>query len=215
MWIEGQIMDSFETADIVIYIQGKGIVLKEKSLLALDMVSKKVIAVGNDAEDFIKNPQENIKVVSPLRRGMIADYIVAVELLRLLLIKAWGKKPLIKPPISICVPKEITEVEKKAILDALYQSGAKEICITDIPMEQLLEELPNLPKNWQKVKTFIGITKEKPEYYIAEQISEILRYAKQEGISMEKVIEIFQEEAEKNNGRIPIDKKEICKYTET
>ncbi|MDE6914008.1 MAG: rod shape-determining protein [Lachnospiraceae bacterium] len=194
--MEEQHMDLFETADIVIYIKGKGVVVKEKSLLAYDMISKKVVAVGNDAEDMIKNPQENIKVISPLRRGMIADYVAAVELLRFLFIKAWGKKPLIKQPVSLCVPKEITDVEKKAFLDALYQSGAKELFITDIPMEQLLRELPNLPKNWQNVKTFISITKEKPECYIAEQIEEMLRYAGQEGIARERVKEIFFEKVE-------------------
>lgn len=189
-------MDLFETADIVIYIKGRGVVVKEKSLLAFDTISKKVVATGNDAEDMIRNPQENIEVISPLRRGMIADYTAAVELMRSLLQKAWGKKPLIKQPVSVCVPKEITDVEKKALLDVLYQSGAKELFITDISMEQLLRELPNLPKNQQNVKTFISITKETPERYIAEQIAEMLRYAGQEGISMERVNEIFQEKAE-------------------
>lgn len=107
-----------------------------------------------------------------------------------------GKKPLIKQPVSVCVPKEITDVEKKALLDVLYQSGAKELFITDISMEQLLRELPNFPKNQQNVKTFISITKETPERYIAEQIAEMLRYAGQESISMERVNEIFQEKAE-------------------
>ena len=189
-------MDLFETADIVIYIKGRGVVVKEKSLLAFDTISKKVVATGNDAEDMIRNPQENIEVISPLRRGMIADYTAAVELMRSLLQKAWGKKPLIKQPVSVCVPKEITDVEKKAVLDVLYQSGAKELFITDISMEQLLRELPNLPKNQQNVKTFISITKEIPERYIAEQIAEMLRYAGQEGISMERVNEIFQEKVE-------------------
>lgn len=189
-------MDLFETADIVIYIKGRGVVVKEKSLLAFDTISKKVVATGNDAEDMLRNPQENIEVISPLRRGMIADYMAAVELMRSLLQKAWGKKPLIKQPVSVCVPKEITDVEKKAVLDVLYQSGAKELFITDISMEQLLRELPNLPKNQQNVKTFISITKETPERYIAEQIAEMLRYAGQEGISMERVNEIFQEKAE-------------------
>lgn len=63
-------------------------------------------------------------------------------------------------------------------------------------MEQLLRELPNFPKNQQNVKTFISITKETPERYIAEQIAEMLRYAGQESISMERVNEIFQEKAE-------------------
>ncbi len=189
-------MDLFETADIVIYIKGRGVVVKEKSLLAFDTISKKVVATGNDAEDMLRNPQENIEVISPLRRGMIADYTAAVKLMRSLLQKAWGKKPLIKQPVSVCVPKEITDVEKKALLDVLYQSGAKELFITDISMEQLLRELPNFPKNQQNVKTFISITKETPERYIAEQIAEMLRYAGQESISMERVNEIFQEKAE-------------------
>lgn len=189
-------MDLFETADIVIYIKGRGVVVKEKSLLAFDTISKKVVATGNDAEDMLRNPQENIEVISPLRRGMTADYMAAVELMRSLLQKAWGKKPLIKQPVSVCVPKEITDVEKKALLDVLYQSGAKELFITDISMEQLLRELPNFPKNQQNVKTFISITKETPERYIAEQIAEMLRYAGQESISMERVNEIFQEKAE-------------------
>lgn len=189
-------MDLFETADIVIYIKGRGVVVKEKSLLAFDTISKKVVATGNDAEDMLRNPQENIEVISPLRRGMIADYMAAVELMRSLLQKAWGKKPLIKQPVSVCVPKEITDVEKKALLDVLYQSVAKELFITDISMEQLLRELPNFPKNQQNVKTFISITKETPERYIAEQIAEMLRYAGQESISMERVNEIFQEKAE-------------------
>ncbi len=189
-------MDLFETADIIIYIKGRGVVVKEKSLLAFDTISKKVVATGNDAEDMLRNPQENIEVISPLRRGMIADYTAAVELMRSLLQKAWGKKPLIKQPVSVCVPKEITDVEKKALLDVLYQSGAKELFITDISMEQLLRELPNFPKNQQNVKTFISITKETPERYIAEQIAEMLRYAGQESISMERVNEIFREKAE-------------------
>lgn len=189
-------MGLFETADIIIYIKGRGVVVKEKSLLAFDTISKKVVATGNDAEDMLRNPQENIEVISPLRRGMIADYTAAVELMRSLLQKAWGKKPLIKQPVSVCVPKEITDVEKKALLDVLYQSGAKELFITDISMEQLLRELPNFPKNQQNVKTFISITKETPERYIAEQIAEMLRYAGQESISMERVNEIFQEKVE-------------------
>lgn len=98
-------MDLFETADIVIYIKGRGVVVKEKSLLAFDTISKKVVATGNDAEDMLRNPQENIEVISPLRRGMIADYTAAVELMRSLLQKAWGKKPLIKQPVSVCAKR--------------------------------------------------------------------------------------------------------------
>ena len=81
-------MDFFEPADIVIYIQGRGIVLKEKSLVAFDNVSGKIAAFGKEAEDMVKNPAEHIKIISPMKRGSIADYMAAVKLFQYLLKKA-------------------------------------------------------------------------------------------------------------------------------
>lgn len=183
-------MEFFEPADIVIYIKGRGMVLKEKSLLAFDIISKKIIAFGDEAERLAGHQVDTIHIISPLRRGVIADYVATVQLFKYLLMKAWGKKLLFKVPIAICVPKGLTEVEKKAVEDVMYQIGAKEIFIADIPIERLLKELP-AAKNWQKVKVFIGITKDEPKHYIAEQISGILNYAKQEGISVKEIKELF------------------------
>lgn len=183
-------MEFFEPADIVVYIQGRGMVLKEKSLLAVDIISKKIVAYGDEAERIVEHQTDSINIISPLRRGIIADYCAAVHLFQHFLMKAWGKKLLFKVPIAICVPKGLTEVEKKAVEDVMYQVGAKEIFIADIPIERLLKELP-VAKNWQKIKIFIGITKNKPKHYIAEQLSDILNYAKQEGISVEEIKELF------------------------
>lgn len=183
-------MEFFEPADIVVYIQGRGMVLKEKSLLAVDIVSKKIVAFGDEAERMVEHSTDNINIISPLRRGVIADYVATVQLFKYFLMKAWGKKILFKVPIAICVPKGLTEVEKKAVEDVMYQIGAKETFIADIPIERLLKELP-AAKNWQKIKVFIGITKDEPKNYITEQLSDILNYAKQENISVEEVKELF------------------------
>ena len=77
----------FEAADIIIYIKGKGIVLKEKSLVAYNTISSKIMAFGEAALTMAENPADNIKVISPLRRGMVADYIAAVKLFTYLLFK--------------------------------------------------------------------------------------------------------------------------------
>ncbi|MCI8752365.1 MAG: hypothetical protein HFH66_13635 [Lachnospiraceae bacterium] len=185
----------FEAADIIIYIKGKGIVLKEKSLVAYNTISSKIMAFGEAALTMAENPADNIKVISPLRRGMVADYIAAVKLFTYLLSKTWEKKPLCKVPVAVCVPKGITEVEKKALEDSLYQSGAREVFITDVKIRQLLKETPGiiLPKNWQKFKVIISITNEEPKRYISEQFLEVLNYAESEGISSEEAREMFQD----------------------
>jgi len=181
-----------EPADIIIYIREKGIILKEKSLLAYNTATNKILAVGTDAERIEKENLENVMVVSPLTQGKIADYGITVELLACLLHKAWGKKPLRKPPIGICVPAGMTEVEKTAMEEALHEAGAKEIFMTAIPWKQLLEILSESSMKYHRFKTFIGITKDEPERYITEQLSGLLHYAKQEGIPAQRVAEILQ-----------------------
>ena len=190
-------MEFFEPADIVVYIQGRGMVLKEKSLLAFDIISKKIIAFGDEVEHLVDHQADNIHIVSPLRRGVIADYVATVQLFKYLLIKAWGKRLLLKVPMAICVPKGLTEVEKKAVEDIMYQIGAKEVFIADIPIERLLKELP-VDKNWQKIKIFIGITKDEPKLYITEQYLNIFNYAKQEGISFEEVKQLLEDSKDLN-----------------
>lgn len=184
---------TYEPADIVIYIQNKGIVLREKSLVAANWKTEKIEAVGIEAENMATKNLEGIYVVSPLRQGMIADYQMAVILFSRLLLKALGKKTLRKPAIGISVPKGITEVEKKAVEDALIQSGAREVFIADIPVEEFVREfIEKSPKLASKFKIIIGITKDEPERYIAEEFGQILEYARQEGISGERVEEVWR-----------------------
>lgn len=179
---------NYEPADIEIYVQGKGVVLKEKSLVAFDKVTCRVLAYGTEAESMAED--ENVCVVSPMRQEMVADYQVAVELFRHLLYKALGKKPLWKPSIALCVPKGITQVELKIIEDVIMQIGARKLFIVDFPMDQFEMEMP---KEYGQFKVIVNITKEKPESYISEELAGVLTYARQQGISVERVEQLLRD----------------------
>ena len=188
-----------EPADISVYVKDKGIVLREKSLLAFDMTNNKIIAIGTEAENYMQAANENIKVISPLRQGMIADYIVAFSMFSDLLRKALGKRFLIKPVIAVCVPTGITEVEKKAMEDMIYQAGAREVFIAETPLEQFVRELPEeFPELYSKCKIIIGIGKDEPERYVEEKLRHTLAYARQLGISGERVGELFDKISSEN-----------------
>lgn len=184
----------YEPADIVIYLQDKGIVLKEKSLMAYERESGKLLAVGAEVERIEGTMLEDIVVESPLRRGIVVDYLAALTMFEAFLQKAWEKKPLIKPKIAICVPNGIEMVEKKAIEDIIYQAGAREVFITDIPIEQFIKEMSE--KYQKQYHTVIGITKDEPEKYIKEQLTYILKCAKREGVSAKRVKELLLELSE-------------------
>lgn len=187
----------YEPADILIYIKDRGVVLTEKSLVAVHADMKKIVAVGNEAEEIAVKNLPNVQVFSPLRQGMVADYMAAVSLFSALLRNAWGKKPLRRPPVAICVPTDITDVEKKAIQDVIYQAGAREILISDVPFHQFIREFPEeMPKLYQKFSTVIGITKDDPEKYITERLADIIGYARQAGISSGRVGELLQKLSE-------------------
>lgn len=184
-----------EPADIVIHVQGKGFVVKEKSLVAFQKSDAKIVAFGTEAYGMAEKNLEDIVVVSPLRQGFIADFTVAERLFRYLLLKAVGKKPILNyyPAVALCVPKGITEVEKKAFEDAFMLAGAKELFITDLPMENFLRDFSEkFPKEYGKFKITIGIGKDEPELYVKERMKEILEYAAQEQIPQERVYDLLQ-----------------------
>lgn len=187
-------MKLFESADIVIYIKDKGIVLKEKSLVAYNAITGKIIAYGNDVL-IEENNKDNIKIISPMRRGMVVDHTISVKMFKCFFNKVYGKRILHNLHVAVCVPNEITPVDEVALKDSLYQAGAKEVFLTNATLEQLLKEthLLNLPDNWKKFKIFISITKDEPERYIVEQLSEIVSYAKNEKLPLEKIKDMFQE----------------------
>ena len=115
------------TASILVYIRGKGVVLKEPSVVAFDRDTNKIKAIGEEARLMLGRTPGNIVAVRPLRQGVISDYTVTEKMLKYFIQKALGKKILKKPRISVCVPSGVTEVEKKAV-----------------PIQQVPERLPLL-----------------------------------------------------------------------
>jgi len=122
------------TASILVYIRGKGVVLKEPSVVAFDRDTHKIKAIGEDARLMLGRTPGNIVAVRPLRQGVISDYTVTEKMLKYFIQKAVGKKTFRKPRISVCVPSGVTEVEQKAVEDAAYQAGAREVSIIEEPI---------------------------------------------------------------------------------
>ncbi len=122
------------TASILVYIRGKGVVLKEPSVVAFDKDNNKIKAIGEDARLMIGRTPGNIVAVRPLKSGVISDYTVTEKMMKYFITKALGKKYFRKPRIAVCVPSGVTEVEKKAVEDATYQAGAREVAIIEEPI---------------------------------------------------------------------------------
>ena len=106
------------TASILVYIKGKGVVLKEPSVVAIDRDSRRIITFGEEARLMIGRTPGNIVAIRPLRQGVISDYTVTEKMLKYFINKAVGKKALRKPRIAVCIPSGATEVERKAVEDA-------------------------------------------------------------------------------------------------
>ena len=122
------------TASILVYIRGRGVVLKEPSVVAYDRDTNKIKAIGEDARLMLGRTPGNIMAVRPLRQGVISDYKVTEQMMKYFIQKALGKKAFRKPRIAVCVPSGVTEVEKKAVEDATLQAGAREVSIIEEPI---------------------------------------------------------------------------------
>ena len=134
MMISTDIGIDLGTASILVYVRGKGVVLKEPSVVAFDRDSNKIKAIGEEARLMLGRTPGNIVAVRPLRQGVISDYTVTEKMLKHFIQKAIGKKTFRKPRISVCVPSGVTEVEKKAGEDATYQAGARAVLIIEEPI---------------------------------------------------------------------------------
>ena len=119
---------------ILVYAKGKGIVLKEPSVVAYDKDADKVRAIGEEARQMIGRTPGNIMAVRPMRQGVITDFLITERMLRYFIQKAMGRRAFRKPRISICVPSGVTEVERKAVEEATYQAGAREVLIVPEPV---------------------------------------------------------------------------------
>ena len=122
------------TASVLVYVNGKGVVLKEPSVVAIDRDTKSVRAIGEEARLMLGRTPGNIVAVRPLRQGVISDYTMTEKMIKYFVHKALGRKMLKKPRISICVPSGVTEVERKAVEEATYAAGAREVHLIEEPV---------------------------------------------------------------------------------
>lgn len=122
------------TANTLVYMRGKGIIVREPSVVALNKKNGEILAVGDEAKSMIGRTPENIVAIRPLKDGVIADFNITQKMLRYFIKKAIAQGGFRKPRVVICVPSGVTEVEKRAVEDATYQAGAKNAYLIEEPM---------------------------------------------------------------------------------
>jgi rod shape-determining protein MreB and related proteins len=122
------------TANTLVYVKGKGIVIREPSVVALRINNEDVLAVGNEAKKMIGRTPGNIIAVRPMKDGVIADFDITQTMIRYFITKAHKRAKLVRPRVIICVPYGVTEVERRAVLDAAQHAGAREAYLIEEPM---------------------------------------------------------------------------------
>lgn len=121
------------TANTLVYVRGRGIVVREPSVVAIDKYEGKVLAVGSAANEMIGRTPENIVAVRPMKDGVIADFDITQAMIRAF-IKQANVSNIFKPRVVVCIPSGITEVERRAVEEAVIQAGAKSVALIEEPM---------------------------------------------------------------------------------
>lgn len=122
------------TATVLVFIKGKGVVLKDPSVVAIDKSKNKVLAVGEEARQMIGRTPGNIVAIRPLKDGVISDYDLTEKMLKYFIRKVCGKRKIVSPRVVVCIPCEATEVEKRAVIDAAKNAGAKKVFLIEEPL---------------------------------------------------------------------------------
>lgn len=122
------------TANVLICVEGKGIVLSEPSVVAVNKDTNEILAVGSEARRMIGRTPGNIAAIRPLREGVISDYDVTEKMLQYFIKKTCGTSRFIKPRLIVCVPSGVTEVEKRAVKEAALQAGGRNVYLIEEPV---------------------------------------------------------------------------------
>jgi len=122
------------TANTLVYLAGEGIVLNEPTVVAVTAEENKVVAVGREAKDMLGRTPGNIVAMRPLKDGVIADYTITEAMLSYFIDRACGSSRFFKPEVMICIPSGVTQVERRAVLDATLEAGAKAVYLIDEPL---------------------------------------------------------------------------------
>ena len=122
------------TANVLVYIKGKGIVMNEPSVVAINKDTDEILAVGEEARQMLGRTPANIIAVRPLRDGVVSDYDITERMLKYFIKKTCGSGRFFKPKIMICVPSGVTDVEKRAVREAAQQAGGKDVYLMEEPV---------------------------------------------------------------------------------
>ena len=122
------------TAITLVYVKGKGIVVREPSIVAVNQKTGKVEAVGNEAKEMLGRTPGNIVAIKPMKDGVIADFEHTERMLDYFIKKAHNRKIVVRPRIVICIPSQITQVEKRAVRDSAYRAKASDVAMVEEPM---------------------------------------------------------------------------------
>ena len=144
------------TDSVLVYIRGTGIVLREPSVVAYDRDTNEIKSIGEEAREMIGRTPGNITAVHPLRHGVISDYTITQKMLKYFIHRALGRKTFRRPRITVCVPGGVTEVEKRAVLDATMEAGARDVIIVEEPIAAALGAGIDISKPFGNVVIDIG-----------------------------------------------------------
>lgn len=122
------------TANTLVHVKGKGIIIREPSVVAVDKANNEVLAIGAEAKQMIGRTPGHIIAIRPMKDGVIADFDITQSMLKFFIKKVIGKNSLVRPRIVVGVPSGVTEVEKRAVIDATVQAGAREAYLIEEPM---------------------------------------------------------------------------------
>lgn len=122
------------TANTVVYVVGEGIVLNEPTVVAVTAEENRVVAVGREAKEMLGRTPANVVAMRPMKDGVIADYTITETMLTYFINKACGRSRFFKPEVMVCIPSGVTQVERRAVLDATMSAGAKTAYLIDEPL---------------------------------------------------------------------------------
>lgn len=122
------------TANTLIYMKGKGIILREPSVVAVDIRNDTVKFVGDEAKEVVGRTPASIVAVRPLKDGVIADFDIAASMLQLFIKKTLGNVTFNRPRVVICIPSGVTAVERRAVREVAFKAGARQVAIVEEPM---------------------------------------------------------------------------------
>ena len=144
------------TRNSLVYSTGKGLVLQEPSVVVYDKDTEKIRAIGEDARQMAGHITSNMEMIRPIRQGAIVDFIVMEKMLKYFISKAMGRRAFRKPRISICVPSGSTEIERRAVEEATYQAGAREVFLVEEPIAAAIGSGVDITKPFGNLIVDIG-----------------------------------------------------------